>query len=500
MRTTIFYFCCFCAALIAQLNTRAQSYQLESIQQNHFRNQQLLGNYDSISSFCVQANSIIPELNSNWKKPKLTLLPFVLSQQLNTHHPFGWNDGAMIQAKGYQVLMRPGANIKYGIFEVQLAPELVFAANPNYPTNGMYGNANNKSFQQIFPGQSFVKAALGPIAIGVSTQNLWWGPGIYSSLLMSNNAPGFLHAFIKTRKPLKTPIGNFEFNIIGAKLSSNRTLSYENNHLRTRSVPDNWRYLNGYAISWNPKWVKGLFVGMTRAIQEYGEPALKRNIGFLGKFFPAIVLPSQKKNNMFDDTLGRDQLASFFMRWVLAKAHAEFYIEFGKNDYGINLRDYLNGPTHSAAYTVGFRKLIQTASSNQIQLEAELTHMSQSPDYLVRSAGNWYEHGQVEQGYSHYNQILGAGAGFGSNVQTITATWINGNIRNGFLVQRIERDPIDRVVKWTDFSIGWMPQWEYKKMLFSAKIQLIRSDNYSWEKNNHPLNLHSRLMVQYNFN
>ncbi len=37
---------------------------------------------------------------------------------------------------------------------------------------------------------------------------------------------------------------------------------------------------------------------------------------------------------------------------------------------------------------------------------------------------------------------MGAGAGFGANVQTISATWINGEIRNGFLIQRIERDPV----------------------------------------------------------
>ncbi|TAH09088.1 MAG: hypothetical protein EAZ13_01950 [Sphingobacteriia bacterium] len=499
MSRTIVYFFYLCLGLIAQMQTAAQSYTLEPIQQNQFRNQQLLGIYDSITSFCVQNNSIVPEQKANWKKPTISLLPFVLAQQFNTHHPFGWNDGAMIQAKGYQVLMRPGANIKYGIFEAQVAPEFVFASNTNYPTNALYGNPNNHSYNQILPGQSFVKVGLGPIAIGISTQNLWWGPGIYSSLLMSNNAPGFFHAFIGSRKPIKTPIGNIEFNLIGAKLNSNKAFNYENNHLRPQNIQDNWRYMNAYAISWNPKWVKGFFLGMTRAIQEYGTPAFNRNISFLGKYIPAVISPTQKKNNMFDDTLGRDQLASFFMRWVLAKARAEFYVEFGKNDYGINLRDYLNGPTHSAAYTVGFRKLIATTALKQIQLEAELTHLSQSPDYLVRSAGNWYEHGQVLQGYTQNNQILGAGAGFGSNVQTITATWINGNIRNGFLMQRIERDPIDRAVKWTDFSMGWMPQWEYKNLLFSAKIQWILSNNYSWEKNKNPINLHSRLMVQYNF-
>ncbi|OYW81778.1 MAG: hypothetical protein B7Z27_01395, partial [Sphingobacteriia bacterium 32-37-4] len=247
------------------------------------------------------------------------------------------------------------------------------------------------------------------------------------------------------------------------------------------------------------KWVKGLFLGMTRSLQQYGRESLNRPVGFISKYLPIIGLPIEKANYFGDDTLGRDQLASFFLRWVLPKTHAEFYIEYGKNDYGVNFRDYINAPTHSSAYTVGFRKLIPKTDDQYFQLETEFTQLSQSPDALVRSAGNWYVHSQLLQGYTHENQIMGAGVGFGTNLQTFSATWVNGKVRNGFLVQRVERDPENRVNKWTDFSIGWMPQWTYKNMILGAKVQLIRSNNYSWEKGNNPFNLHSRLMVQYNF-
>jgi len=265
----------------------------------------------------------------------------------------------MIQAKGYQLLARPGVNIRYGIFEGQLAPEFLYAQNSNYPTNIFYGKADNKPYSAILPGQSYFKLNLGAIVTGVSTEHLWWGPGINSSLLMSNNAPGFLHAFIGTRKPIKTPIGNIEFNLIGARLTSNNSLGYENNHLKPRSIVDNARYLNAYVISWQPKWVKGLFLGMTRSLQQYKEDAFSNQYSCLNKYLPVVGLAVQKKNNVGDDTLNRDQLASFFLRWVLPKSNAEFYIEYGKNDYGMNIRDYLLAPTHSAAYTVGFRKLLK---------------------------------------------------------------------------------------------------------------------------------------------
>ncbi|BDQ13362.1 capsule assembly Wzi family protein [Sediminibacterium sp. TEGAF015] len=481
-----FIFATFNLLIILGSNTTllAQQYALEQVNSNSSRNQQLLSNVDSNISFSVRANSILLQSKVSWEKPSLTILSIILTQQLNTRNPYGWNDGPMMQAKGYQMVARPGVNMRYGVFEAQAAPEFLYSGA--------------RSYTKLFPGQSFVKAHLGPISMGVSSENLWWGPGINSSLLMSNNASGFLHGFIGTNKPIKTPIGNIEFNIIGARLTSYIKLLYENNYNQIRNINDDWRYLNAYVVSWQPKWVKGLFLGMTRSLQQYGDKVQRQQTGFVSKYLPVLGLAIQKTNNFGDDSLDRDQLASFFLRWLLPKSNAEFYVEFGKNDYGYNVRDYLMAPSHSYAYTVGFRKLLPKNKEEYVQIEGELTQMSQSPDAMVRSAGNWYVHGQIGQGYTHQNQIIGSGAGFGANVQTASATWINGDIRNGFLIQRVERDPEGRVNKWTDFSIGWMPQWKYKNMLLGAKVQLIRSNNYNWEKGNHNFNIHSRLMIQYN--
>ena len=127
----------------------------------------------------------------------------------------------------------------------------------------------------------------------------------------------------------------------------------------------------------------------------------------------------------------------------------------------------------------------------------ELTQMSQTPDYLVRDAGNWYVHGQVLQGYTHQNQILGAGAGLGCNVQTATSTWVKGHKQLGLLLERVERDPQYHQNKWIDLSIGILPQYKYGNMVFSGKFQFINSSQYAWEKDSNRFNLHSRISVQY---
>ena len=55
------------------------------------------------------------------------------------------------------------------------------------------------------------------ISIGISNENLWWGPSIRNGIA-SNNASGFNHITFNSNKPIETIIGNFEFQFITGKL------------------------------------------------------------------------------------------------------------------------------------------------------------------------------------------------------------------------------------------------------------------------------------------
>jgi hypothetical protein len=72
---------------------------------------------------------------------------------------------------------RAGIYARYGIVEMQLAPELVYAANISYDTSMNWGNNAGGVYNKLFPGQSSVGIRLGAMSMGVSTQNLWWVPG-----------------------------------------------------------------------------------------------------------------------------------------------------------------------------------------------------------------------------------------------------------------------------------------------------------------------------------
>ncbi len=432
---------------------------------------------------------------------KSILLPITLTTQYNSHHPYGYNDGSFIPASGLQTQFSFGVALKAGPVNLNLQPELMHAANPTYPTNGGYGYSSGKPYTKLYGGQSTLSVSASAFSVGISTANKWWGPGNTSALIMSNNAPGFANIFIKTHRPAKTPIGNFEFELIGGRLETDTLLPYENFHLKASpNLRNSWRYINAYILSYNPKWLPGVYVGLIRSLQKYGPGISDGKGSFTNKYIPIVTKTFQKKNDWGDDTLSIDQVASFFVRIVFPKSKSELYVEYGKNDYGERTRDYLMAPTHSVAHIVGFKKIVTLNKNKYLNLCIEFTQMSQSPDAILRCAGNWYVHGQIGQGYTNYNQIMGVGSGFGANKQIVMGTYINGNNRLGVFIEKTNRDPENRSIFWTDMAYGIAPQVTVKNILLSAQFVIINSKNYAWENDNNLLNFHAKLAVSYPIN
>ncbi len=466
------------------------------LRDQHLRDLQLLGKGRADQSFTLRSIPFGTHTDSavgSFKKPVTTLLPISWMTQFNSSHPFGGNDGSLIAAKGLQTRLSGGVQMRAGFLEMQLAPELVWAANAAYKTTTQFGYNSGKSFRRIYPGQSTVQLVVGGFRAGVSTANQWWGPGLRNSLLMTYQAPGFTHFFIGSRKPQSTPIGSFEWKLMGGWLRTDGERSMESRHLLAAdpSMGQQKRYLSAFTVSYQPKWIPGLFVGINRVVQTYSKDSLTNTLGAFERYFPVLALGGQKKNVANEDLIDRDQVASFFLRWLFPKQHFEFYIEYGYNDYKYNTRDYLLGPSHSAAHIVGFKKLIPQSGENRwIDITLEFTKMSQTPDHMVRNAGNWYEHGQISEGYTQDNQILGSIYGFGADALFAGVNLIRGEKRLGFFIEQINRDPVNRSQKWIDLGFGFTPQWVKGRWILGGKIELIRSRGYAWQTGVNVMNLH----------
>lgn len=429
----------------------------------------------------------------------LQLLPINFLQKYNSHHPYGWNDGPLSFSKGYQYLVSGGVYMHWRNIHLTLRPEYFHTASDKYETSADWGQVN-PSLNKLILGQSNLRMDLGPISIGGGSNNLWLGPGYYSSLIMSNNAEGFGHVELTTNRPLKTPIGNFEVMLMGASLTQNANQGFENKNLFLSGINPWTRYLNVINITFSPNFLKNSYFGINRVFQTFSTTKFNKT-NYL------LVLNGIFRNQYNDDNSPIDQLLSVYTKFVFPKNNAEIYFEYGLNDGSSNLRELLTDLAHSSASILGIRKIQQVNTKNFITITAEATRMSQTPSYLLRNAGNWYEHAGILEGYTNNNQILGSGSGTGNNVQSVIIKY--GSLVNniGILYQHIEQNPRRLVggvgdawlgdLYWDDYAYGLTAQYHYKKIHFKLNAQWVNSINYLWRNGNNQNNFHCFLNTSY---
>lgn len=504
------------------------------------RNLQYYGK-DSLVSFCVRpiytSNSGVDSLLNydnvkkstaagSFTKTQLVFLPVSLQQQYNTHHPYGWNDGSMIPAKGYENQFSFGVFLKKGFLSLQLRPEIVFAQNSSFPAfpnqqsdtiwRAYYYSVLNKIdaperfgssyYLKLFPGQSSLRFNYHKISLGISTENLWWGPGVRNSLLMSDNAPGFPHISFNSLQPVTSAVGSFEWQLISGKLKASGILPDTTRKFNGTALydakEDDDRYLNGIILTWQPKWTKGLFIGFSRVFYEYFSsvsPSLDGYLPVIGKLFKGATPNEDEKR--------RDQMLSFFFRFFLAKEKAEFYGEFGRNDHSQNARDFLLEPEHSRAYIIGFSKIFD-GTKKDVQLFGEITNLQMASTMLLRAEPTWYIHHQVRHGYTNYGQVIGAGIGPGSSSQTLGLQWGSGFNKIGGTIERVVHNndfyydaftPAENWQKhWVDVSLNFNKSWVRNRIVYDAHLSAIQSLNYEWYYNN-VLHFNARIGVHYLF-
>ena len=472
------------------------------------RREQLLGRFDSTISFLInpvylsakEVKSIGKYSIRTYLKKRgksflgkfgyVDLMPVQLHQQYVTDIPFKTLDGPMLASSGYQVMASAGVFTKLGPLTIQLQPQWVNAQNKSFSNNNQTTNYN-----QLFWGNSSIRLNAGPASIGISSENISWGPSVFNPFLMSGHAPGFMHLTFNSRRPLKTPIGNFEWQWIAAYLDPMDPVYQGLAEVSTATIPSR-RYFNGATIAYQPKWVKGLSVGLTRVVQQ-PEIILKvfNNWNLIFNNISRVNDPNEFTDYLLNSVeANTDQYASFFMRYLLQPANAEFYMEWGRNDAFYNFRDAIQRLDHSRAYTLGIRKLfnINEQKTKYWQFISEYTRMQQPPSWPLLSGGSWYVHGGALQGYTHLGEIMGAPIGQGANAQTFRLSKFNGLQQYGIQLERVTQNGVyfeDNLAftnpsktKWVDFGLRLMADHPFKRFVLSSSIAYKKSFNYQWSQ------------------
>lgn len=503
--------------------TKAQIALLDEINQSDLhRDKQLLWGDFANQSFMLRSaqdfkknNPTIPQ--KVWKDIYWEGLNVKYNVQSNSALPIGFNEGNMYPSIGGQHRISVGTRFTWKNIELNIQPEWVTARNINPPVflgNKEDGNfwaryylhiQNNidyytqmgrKPLTTLFPGQSYIAYHYKKWSGGVSTENQWWGPGVRNSLMMTNEAPGFYHFFVKTNEPLITSLGTFEGKAIVGRLESPTMPPTEDSLMRTiwadgifrknKSV----RHIEGFNISWQPKWLPNVFLGYSYITQSY---ILNRNI--LGK-----------QMGLLSSGRPKQQLGAITMRIVLPKDHAEIYAELGQPNQAISPWR-LFGDSVKTGFVVGARKLFTFGTKGAyLKLYAEFTQLQlMNPALVIDVASpfggpmytSWYTSPKVRQGYTHQGKMLGASIGPGSNSQSLGLSWHKGNNKVGLFIERVVHNNDFYLYEYygsayfnryyVDINKGIEVQVQLKKnILLAASVLQTNALNYKWVREDPP--------------
>jgi len=519
----------------------------ESYLTDYLRTSQLLGEFKSDISFTLKPLDIgkngieinkeifdtekyAPTVLSFLKeKGKIKILPIDYNIEFNSHHPYNRNNGSMVPNRGYQHIISAGIYAEIGPLSIQLKPEYLYSENKDFEGFGEGPNGHypiiwakryrlwnhidmperfgEKSISKTLIGQSSIRLNFKVLSLGVSNENIWWGPSIRNSIMMSNHARGFKHITFNTTKPLKTKIGNFEWQIISGRLESsgylppNSDFQYAGTNIyvpKVNQIPEenDWRYLQGYTLTYSPKWVSGLSLGFIRWVQMHSALVKGKYWWMEGNptWFPAFS-NLFRKNDVYENYEAQtDQSAGVFIRWLWKDSNAEIYVDYNHNDSKQNIRDLLLDSDHSRAVTVGLQKVFEINNDNFL-FSWEWTQMEQTASRLLRNAGSWYEHNNVLEGYTNEGEVLGASIGPGSNSHYFALNRIRDKEKIGIALEIIDQDNDfyheafsnntgfggDYRRYWKDFNLHINFSKKYKQFWLSSNLMYSRSLNYQWD-------------------
>lgn len=351
----------------------------------------------------------------------------------NTAVPYGQNDGALWQGRGYNTSLTTGARIEGYGFELTFKPMVTFSQNLGFEINSeIYRNQYLYSFtikngdniivnhiidfvqrygDDAFFDYSFCDSEIrwnwNTFTIGFGTQSPWLGTAQLNPMLGSNNATPYPKLDIGLRKtPVTIPfidlyIGDIEGRVWTGMLSESNYFDDNPNN--------NKRMLNAMSASYSPSFIPGFTFGLNRIFITYWKP---KNLSYILRLFT-----TSRSNALASSGNDEDQKFSIFIDWKFDNVGFEVYGEFGRDDFSSS---ETRNPFHTAIYTIGARQIIPLPWGLSSQLSFEWNNFEMSQDFQIQWPYlGYYAHGFVSQGYTNNGQILGAGSGAFGNSQYI---------------------------------------------------------------------------------
>jgi hypothetical protein len=417
---------------------------------------------------------------------------FVLAPRVqalyNTTLPYGNNDGPIWAGRGLTTDVQFGFGASAGPVSLIIAPEVFRSENRSFPVlpNGATGNqafANayspgniddpqrfgSRAYQRVDPGQSTLRIAGGPAAVGFSTANEYWGPAVYSPIILGNNAGGFPHAFAGTSHPVNLWLFKLHGRAIWGRL--------EQSDYSPVTIGQLSRFGTGVVGVVEPRGMPGLELGVSRFYHEvwpHGGPKWKD----ITLPFTLHQFAASRENSAGQEQA--NQLASIFFRWNFPGAGFEAYGEFAREDYNNDIYDVISEPDHDSAYLIGVQRALRFGTDRLVVFKGEVLNSRTTRLSVVRSQTPFYVHGPIYQGHTERGQVLGAPGGFGGGASNVavdlylpTGRWSVG------LSRQMVNQSLDAQSMFYGLTVErlWFGRYADVRMSATQAVQLNRTPN-----------------------
>ena len=247
---------------------------------------------------------------------------------------------------------------------------------------------------------------------GYSNANMWWGSGIHSSLMMTNNTTGFGHLMLGTIEEKRYKNWGFNGRYIFSKFDKKSL--YE-------------PYYNAIIFSFTYYSDPIVTFGISKAAQIGGtHPSAdtvsvsEAMLAFLTGITAGDVDTYRSRWSTDDHTF------TGYLETIFPRSKFKLYLEVGRNDIAWDIYNLILAPDHSIATVFGFRKY-ELFNNRNLQFGIEYAKLL-SGRYIDRLfVGPWYNRGQYD--YSKYDgRYWGAHSGPDSDDFTIYFGWRGKNI------------------------------------------------------------------------
>ncbi|GHV69812.1 hypothetical protein AGMMS49928_14030 [Spirochaetia bacterium] len=367
----------------------------------------------------------------------------------NTAAPYGQNDGALWQGRGFNSSLTGGVRFEgYGV-ELTFKPQLAFSQNaafeiltpgksgPDYAGKGdTYGyfwggvdapqRFGDEPFFTYDWGDTEIRYTWKTLTIGFGTQAIWLGPAYLNPMLHSNNAASYPKFDIGIRKqPVTIPglgwyVGDVELRLWVGYLTES---DYFDNEPENDST-----MFHGLSFAYAPSFLPGFTLFLNRVcLVDWSWENLK------------YIVPNS------DNTI-EDQKLSFGISWIFPQVGFEMYGELGIDDYisvdGPQIQGYLRYPLHTLIYTVGLKKTLKLSKEADIYGEIifEWNNFEMDQSFQFQWPYSFYFHHNIIHGYTNRGQLVGSGNGVNGNSQYLEFKLYYPSGNSSIIIQRSNPD------------------------------------------------------------